>query len=73
MGVQTHLNLVHELHGLNDTDSLALADLVPLLAEGGLPGGGGPVETACHWAGHLHSTPCFHASLTQSDLCLLCL
>ena len=50
-----HLDFVHELHGLNDADSLALGHLVTLLAEGGFPGSRGPVEAAGHGACHLHT------------------
>lgn len=49
-----YLNLIHELHGLNDADSLALRDLVTFLAEGGFARSWGPVKAACHGGCHLH-------------------
>ena len=55
-----YLDLIHELHGLNDADSLALSDLVPLLTEVGLPRSGGPVEATSHGRGHLHSCLPYH-------------
>ena len=52
---EAHLNLVHELHGLDDADCLPLGDLVALLAEGRLPRRGRAVHRPGHWRRHLCS------------------
>ena len=55
-----YLNLIHELHSLNDADSLTLGDFVPFLAEGGLSRGWRPVEAACHGRCHLQHSSSQH-------------
>ena len=43
-----HLDFIHQLHGLDNTDRLTLRDLISNLHEGGLARGGRPVEGARH-------------------------
>ena len=45
---QAHLNLVHQLHGLNDAHGLPAGDPVALLDEDSLARGGAPVEGPRH-------------------------
>jgi len=61
-----YLDLVHQLHGLNDADRLPLGDLVSNLDEGWLAWSGGVVEGSRHGGCHLPAAEVQHQNLSSS-------